>query len=124
MQVLALVSELMTQSTIAAAATRAGVTLMAVGTAQQLLAVAAKAQPALVVLDLSQPALDVGLLLADLRPLLAPSCQVVAFGPHVHKARLEAAAAAGCDRVLSRGQFHGQMDQLLSGASSTRSAAE
>jgi DNA-binding NarL/FixJ family response regulator len=35
----------------------------------------------------------------------APAARIVAYAPHVHEDRLAAAQAAGCDEVLSRGQF-------------------
>ena len=35
----------------------------------------------------------------------APLARVVAYGPHVDQAALADAADAGCDQVLSRGQF-------------------
>jgi CheY-like chemotaxis protein len=38
---------------------------------------------------------------------------VIAYGPHVHTQRLEAAQAAGCDQVLSRGQFDRSLPELL-----------
>ncbi len=38
---------------------------------------------------------------------------IIAFGPHVHENLLAAARAAGCDDVLSRGQFFGQLDAIL-----------
>ena len=34
------------------------------------------------------------------------SVPIVAFAPHVHVDKLAAAQEAGCDQVLSRGQFH------------------
>jgi hypothetical protein len=37
----------------------------------------------------------------------------VAFGPHVHTARLEQAKLAGFPRVMSRGQFVSKMTQLF-----------
>jgi hypothetical protein len=48
------------------------------------------------------------LALGDGRP------QVVAFGPHVHETLLVAAEAAGCDLVLSRGQFFSRLDEIVS----------
>ncbi|MEI7699878.1 MAG: hypothetical protein WCK86_08790 [Planctomycetia bacterium] len=39
----------------------------------------------------------------------------IAFGPHVHTARLEAASSAGFGQVLSRGQFVSRLNQLLAG---------
>lgn len=45
---------------------------------------------------------------------------VVGFGPHVDTARLKAASAAGCTRVLARSAFFSQLPEILgSGAGST-----
>lgn len=38
---------------------------------------------------------------------------IIAFAPHLHHARLEAARTAGCDRVLTRGQLHRELPQLF-----------
>lgn len=112
MAALALVSDLMMQSQISGAATRAGVPLRTFNSAETLVAAAAETQPALVLLDLSHPGLDAGPLVTQLKGLL-PEATIVAFGPHVHKELLAAAAAAGCDHVISRGQFHAQMIEIL-----------
>ena len=50
-----------------------------------------------------------------MRQLCPSTAKLVAFGPHVHKAKLDAARAAGFDLVLSRGEFHARVDQLLAG---------
>lgn len=42
-----------------------------------------------------------------------PSARLAAFAPHVHEAKLAAAAAAGFDPVLSRGQVSSQLPRLL-----------
>lgn len=34
-----------------------------------------------------------------------PTARVIAYAPHVHKARLQAARGAGFDEVMTRGQF-------------------
>lgn len=39
--------------------------------------------------------------------------RLTAFGPHVHRQRLDAAHAAGFDEVLSRGQFLSHIDRWL-----------
>lgn len=39
--------------------------------------------------------------------------RAIAFGPHVHVARLDAARACGFGQVVSRGQFALQLTQLL-----------
>lgn len=43
----------------------------------------------------------------------APRARVVAFGPHVDEQLLAAASAAGCDQVISRGEFQKSYVQLL-----------
>jgi DNA-binding NarL/FixJ family response regulator len=43
----------------------------------------------------------------------APTAQIVAYGPHVDEAALADATEAGCDMVVSRGQFNRQYVELL-----------
>ena len=43
----------------------------------------------------------------------APAAQVIAYGPHVDEAALADAKEAGCNQVLTRGQFHKQYAELL-----------
>jgi DNA-binding NarL/FixJ family response regulator len=56
----------------------------------------------LVILDLSMPGLIPEAIVPRLRGATNPPGAVVAYGPHVHQQRLEAASAAGCDEVLPR----------------------
>jgi DNA-binding NarL/FixJ family response regulator len=111
-RVLLLTSDLVFASKVAAAATRQGVTLeTALGPAALVDKLAAS--PArLVIVDLNTARLD----LADLVPRVratVPAPAVLAFGPHVQEAMLAAAQKAGCDHVMSRGQFNAQMDAIL-----------
>jgi len=46
----------------------------------------------------------------------APAARIIAYGAHVDEAALADAAEAGCDVVLTRGQFHKQYAELLRGA--------
>ncbi len=115
MAVLALVSDLMMQSQVGGAAQRVGVQLIVASGEAQLLERAHDGAIELVVVDLSHPGIDPVRLMQGLKPLLAESSRTLAFGPHVHKPLLEAAASAGFDAVMSRGQFHASMDQLLAG---------
>lgn len=66
---------------------------------------------ACVFLDLGIADLDIAGLMAQLPAEHRP--KVVAFGSHVATARLEAAAAAGCDEVLPRSRFSSALPQLL-----------
>ena len=113
MAALALISELATQSQATAAATRSAAVLKTVASELALLAEAEQNPPGLVILDLSHPGLSAAELVPRLKALLGSQVTIVAFGPHVHHERLEAARQAGCDVVISRGQFHAQIDQIL-----------
>lgn len=113
MSALALISDLMTQSQASAAAQRAGVTLRTVYSTADFLTEAQQGGHKLLIVDLSHPGLNIGELVEELKKSLGEQGAVLAFGPHVHRDRLEAAQAAGCQWVLSRGQFHAQTEQIL-----------
>ena len=74
---------------------------------------AGAAAVALVILDLGTPGLDTRDLVPKLRALEQPPKAIIAYGPHVHEARLAAAAEAGCNEVFTRGQFNAQMSAIL-----------
>lgn len=67
----------------------------------------------LVIFDLGMPRLDIAPTIQQLRGSPSATAQVIAFGPHVQEALLSAARTAGCDRVLTRGQLHAQIDAIL-----------
>jgi hypothetical protein len=46
----------------------------------------------------------------------APAARIIAYGPHVDEALLADAKEAGCDEVLTRGQFNKLFAELLAGA--------
>ena len=58
--------------------------------------------PALALIDLHNPGLDVEIVVAAAR---VAGVRVIGFGSHVDVARLKAARAAGCDEVLPRSAF-------------------
>ena len=68
----------------------------------------------LVLVDLSLDGLDLPAAVTLVRAA-APQARVIAFDAHVNEAALSAAEAAGCDLVLTRGQFHKQYTELLRG---------
>ncbi len=114
MAALLLTADLACSSKAAGAAARAGVEL---GVAMSLAALMEKAsgrKADVVILDLTAPGLNIASVVEQLRALPSPPGAVIAFGPHVHEDKLAAAAEAGCDLVISRGQFHAQLEQLLS----------
>jgi hypothetical protein len=67
----------------------------------------------IVIVDLGSSIEDIKAQVTTLKSATSPSPRVVAFGPHVHENRLAAAREAGCDVVMSRGQFFSQIDSLL-----------
>lgn len=114
---LLLSNDLMLVSQVSGAAARGGGSLRTAANAEQLLAQLASSPAPLVILDLATPGLAIDQLVADVKAIQAgagEALKLIAFAPHVHEARLAAAKQAGADRVLTRGQFHTQMDAILS----------
>lgn len=66
--------------------------------------------PALALLDLHNPSLTVETVVPTLR---AAGVRVIGFGSHVDTSRLKAARAAGCDEVLPRSAFFGDLEVRL-----------
>ena len=114
MNVVLLTADLMTQSRVEAAALRSAVSLRSVSNPSALAASVVESSAAAVILDLTLPTLDVAASVAELKSLPGVKPTIIAFGPHVHEPLLAAAQAAGCDEVLSRGQFFSQLDAILS----------
>ena len=65
----------------------------------------------IVVIDLSLPGLKIGDLIAGFPETARPD--VIAYDAHVKTESLQAAQAAGCDEVLSRGQFSSRLPEIL-----------
>ena len=108
-----LTANLMVSSRAAGAAEQLGVVLQGASSPEQAISFC-RAQPmSLLLIDLELPSLDTAALVGQLRALDQPPQTIVAFGPHVQEAKLAAARAAGCDHVLSRGQWHAQIEELL-----------
>ena len=91
----------------------AGCPLTTAANPQTCLTQAQQQAARLVILDLSMPAVDVWPRRCRALRALASGPQILAFGRHVHEDKLRLAAAAGCDAVLARGQFHAQVEQIL-----------
>src|SRR5262245_16363927 len=81
-----------------------GFPFRAAKTADAVLALAGETVPACVIVDLSNPGLNITEFVAALKQLTPPPT-VVAYGSHVDTATLKAARAAGCDQVMPRSQF-------------------
>ncbi|HEY2882279.1 MAG TPA: hypothetical protein VGJ15_07590 [Pirellulales bacterium] len=70
-------------------------------------------EPTIVILDLNSSAVQVNSIVPRLQGLKQPPKAIIAFGPHVHADKLKAAEAAGCNLVLTRGQFDSNMEAIL-----------
>lgn len=67
----------------------------------------------LIIVDLSLRELNMEAVTKSLRESL-PSVPIIAYGPHVAGALLQAAADAGVDSVYTRGQFDHRMTEIIS----------
>jgi CheY-like chemotaxis protein len=108
--VVAVVPDLMFASKIRGAAVQAGVAVVFVRSAPELLERAAGAR--LVLLDLETRWLDAGTAIRALKQE-ANAARVVAFASHVLGEILTAARGAGADRVLARSAFVRELPDLL-----------
>lgn len=79
---------------------------------QQILRECASLPSAQVILDLNTPLANLAEFVSQIRDS-GCEAKIVAVAPHVHTAKIEAARAAGCDVVLTKGQFHASMAELL-----------
>lgn len=112
--VVVLTPDLAVASMVHGAAQQAGATsVMALDAEALFRRIEESATPALVVVHLETRGLDIVALMERMRSLPQPPRGVIAFGPHVHEARLEAARQAGCDEVLSKGGFHARAAELV-----------
>lgn len=80
-----------------------------------LLHLAKQEAPSCIILDLHNPGLDLGTLMAELRETCPAMPRVVAYGSHVEAATLHAARVAGCDPVWPRSKFVEELATALPG---------
>ena len=113
MLTLLLTTDLLVSSAVQSTAEAEGVQLAVVSSTEELVAQVAAQDTHLVILDLSTAGVDPLQLVGQLRQGASAPGSIIGFAPHVHAAKLAAAEKAGCDEVLSRGQFHGQCGVML-----------
>jgi CheY-like chemotaxis protein len=100
-------------SRITGTARALGITVKAARSSDLLLAMAQQHRPALILVDLSNPGLQLPELLQALRTSSSPMPRMVAYGSHVDAAVLRAAREAGCDPVLPRSKFVEELPRAL-----------
>jgi CheY-like chemotaxis protein len=110
-----LCTDLMFDSRIGGAAQAAGLTVRSTGSADDAVSLASRCGCRLLILDLTVAGLSTGDVMTRLQAECAADTRprVIAFGPHVQSGKLEAAREAGCDQVLTRGQFDAWLNELL-----------
>jgi DNA-binding response OmpR family regulator len=113
MSVVLLSSDLSVSSRVEGAAVRLNKKVRIARDASQLDKPDDDDQPELLIVDLSAPSLDIEAVVRQWKASRRDEACVIAFGPHVHENRLAAARDAGCDIVVSRGQFFSQLESLL-----------
>lgn len=106
-------ADLMVVSRVQGTAAQRGAVVSSVANAMAALECCVTEHADLLLVDLTTPALDVSQLVTQLKTAMSQPPRIVAFGPHVHEARLDVARQAGCDEVVSRGQFFSQVDAIL-----------
>jgi CheY-like chemotaxis protein len=113
MNVVLLSTDLMVASRVQGAATASGSSLTTASDGAQAVDQCRDTESATLLVDLALPALDVSSMVSELQASGSRPLRIIAFGPHVHEEKLAAARQAGCDVVVSRGQFFSQVESLL-----------
>jgi DNA-binding response OmpR family regulator len=106
--------DLMAASWLTGPAAQASTKLDTAATSAAALQMADKGSYWLVIIDLSIAGKDLAVLVEGLRRANA-SMHILAYGPHVQDHLLRVARDAGCDQVLTRGQFHTQAAEIIAG---------
>ncbi len=110
---LVLSDDLLFTSRILGTARDLGLRFRSARSAANLETLAEQEAPRCVLLDLSNPGLDIAQLLQNFRARCHPMPRVVAYGSHVDTATLRAGREAGCDPVLPRSKFVEELPKAL-----------
>jgi len=113
MQLILLSQDLMISARIAGAARQQGLTVITVTDHDATVVAAREDESHLLFVDLRLPGLRLSPLVTAVRGCREMHLPILACGPHVHEANLAAAREAGCDAVVTRGQFDREAEQLL-----------
>jgi CheY-like chemotaxis protein len=103
--------DLMAISTVSGAARNLGMTLRAADNCEAIAGTTPDVV-SLVAIDLASIHADIANIVSRIRADY-PQATIVAFGPHVGTHELHLATVAGCDKVMARGQFLGQLNSIL-----------
>lgn len=109
--VLLLANDLMLSSTVGGIVLAEGLTFQNPASVSAAVSLLQSGHEPLVLIDLEVPGLDVNALAKSMTP--ETLLNSIAYGPHVHTERLDAARRAGIGTVMSRGQFSAQVGRLI-----------
>lgn len=110
---LILSDDLIFTSRVTGTARAGGMTIQPARSSDVLEQLARQKSPVCVLIDLSNPGLEIETLIEKLRAACAPMPRVVAYGSHVDTATLRRAREAGCDVVLPRSKFVEDLPVML-----------
>jgi len=113
MMVVLLTDDLMVASRVEGAARRAGALLTTCADVECLALQCREQSVDRLIVDLSSRSGDVAAIVDYFAEVAVERPPMTAFGPHVHDKLLAAAAAAGCENVVSRGQFFAELDAMF-----------
>ncbi len=113
MKILAAIHDLMFSSKVNASAKGKPIEWLKRGTrvADQVNA----SKPDVVLIDLAAPQLDAVNAIREIKAGACKGCTVIGYVDHTRADVMEAAKAAGCDQVLSKGEFARRLPELLEG---------
>ena len=72
-------------------------------------------QPDVLLVDLASPQLDAINAIREIKAGERKNCTVIGYVDHTREDVIEAARAAGCDQVMSKGEFARRLPELLEG---------
>lgn len=113
MKILAAIHDLMFSSKVNAAARGKPIEWLKRGTrvAEQVKA----SKPDVLLIDLASPHLDAVNAIREIKSGDEKSVTVIGYVDHTREDVIEAARAAGCDQVMSKGEFARRLPELLDG---------
>jgi DNA-binding NarL/FixJ family response regulator len=113
MKILAAIHDLMFSSKVTALARGKPIEWLKRGTkvTEQVTA----SQPDVLLIDLGSPQLDAVNAIREIKSGACKGCTVIGYVDHTREDLIEAARAAGCDQVMSKGEFARRLPELLEG---------
>lgn len=113
MKVLAAIHDLMFSSKVNAAAR--GKKIDWVPRGADIAAEVAKDQPDVLLIDLGSQKFDAIAAVKQVKSGACKACTVIGYVDHTREDLIEQARAAGCDQVMSKGEFARRLPELLDG---------